>query len=132
MPGNIVDLINAHLDKDGWILCSHCSNKGYIKKEFQLQEGGTWEPNLKGIIPLGNPGEVYQPFVFLATHSHEPPSAPVRAAWFSYYKDTRKYEGNRRIGGSLKMGYGPGGPPVLGLGQVRHFLDKVRGLGISV
>jgi hypothetical protein len=27
--------------------------------------------------------------------------------WFSYYKDLRK------VGGRLKLGYGPGGPPVL-------------------
>ena len=122
--GNIVYLINYHLDENGWILCGHCGNKGYIEKHFDLQEEGeTWDPYLRGIITLGNKDDVYQPFVFLVS---DKPNAPIGAAWFSYYKDTRS------SGGRLKMGYGPGGPPVLDVKTVAGLGDRMRSLGISV
>ncbi|MFC3150760.1 hypothetical protein ACFOEK_06960 [Litoribrevibacter euphylliae] len=103
---NIVDLIDKHRNEEGWFKCSKCQSHGYIEKRFALQEPGeTWEPYLKGIVTLGNPEDIYQPFVFLV--SYEPNGHP-NDAWFSYYKDTR------HLGGRLKLGYGPGGPPVLG------------------
>jgi|GEM_PF-1123735 len=102
---NIVDLITNHRDGRGWFLCA-CGKHGYIEKRFDLQEaGGVWEPYLRGVIALGDPGETYQPFVFLISYE---PSGQVTDIWFSYYKDLRNF------GGSLKFGYGPGGPPVLG------------------
>ena len=121
--GNIVYLINDRLDKDGWILCGHCGNPGYIKKSFALQEKGEfWKPYLRGVIRLGNVGDVYQPFVFLVSYtSDETP----RDVWFCYYKDTRS------SGGRLKMGYGPGGPPVLKAKQVVGLIDKMRDVGVS-
>ncbi len=101
---NIVDLIANHRDGEGWFLCS-CGKRGYIKKSFNLQEAGeVWEPYLRGVIPLGEPGATYQPFVFLVSYK---PSDEITDIWFSYYKDLRK------SGGRLKLGYGPGGPPVL-------------------
>ena len=94
---NIVDLIDNHCDEFGW--------------------GETWEPYLKGIIPLSyHPEETYQPFVFLV--SNEPYEEP-KDVWFSYYKDTRS------IGGRLKLGYGPGGPPVLGAEQVVELIKML-------
>jgi len=91
-----------------------CGGKGYIEKSFDLQEPGeTWEPYLKGIIPLGTPGDTYQPFVFLVSYS---PNELPNDVWFSYYKDTRS------TGGRLKLGYGPGGPPVLGAEQVLRLI----------
>ena len=48
--------------------------------------------------------ETYKPFVFLVGASDDDPPGEV---WFSYYKDLRPH------GGRLKLGYGPGGPPVL-------------------
>ena len=121
--GNIVYLINDHLDEKGWIVCGHCRKSGYIEKRFRLQEGGTWDPYLRGIIRLGDKGDVYQPFVFLVSGGA---NDSIGAAWFCYYKDTRK------IGGRLKMGYGPGGPPVLGVKTVVGLVDTMRSLGISV
>ncbi len=118
---NIVDLIENHRTAEGWIRCAHCGGEGYIEKSFDLQEPGeTWEPYLKGIIPLGNPEDVYQPFVFLVSYEHH--EAP-NDIWFSYYKDTRP------IGGRLKLGYGPGGPPVLGVTQVLTMLRTLVQLG---
>ena len=122
--GNIDDLLNKdYLDADGWILCQHCHKPGYIKKEFKLQEeGGMWRPYLKGVFKLGDEGEVYQPFVFLV--SYAPDETPMDV-WFCYYKDTRPQ------GGKLKMGYGPGGPPVLGAGSVEWLVGRMRELGVS-
>ena len=104
---NIVELISKHRNKDGLFVCSECGSLGYIEKRFSLQEPGeTWEPYLKGIITLGERDRIYQPFVFLVSYE---PKEPPRDVWFSYYKDTRHLPG-----GKLKLGYGPGGPPVLG------------------
>ena len=51
-PANIVELMEKHLDNQGWILRGHCKSRGYIEKEFELQEenAGPWNPYLKGII----------------------------------------------------------------------------------
>lgn len=102
---NIVDLIHKHRDSSGWFLCS-CGKQGYIEKRFALQEvGEVWEPYLRGAIPLGEESDTYHPFVFLVSYE---PNGEVKDVWFSYYKDLRS------SGGRLKLGYGPGGPPVLG------------------
>lgn len=103
--GNIVDLIGSHCDHNGWLRCGACNGTGFVEKHFLLQEQGeVWEPYLRGIIPLGDPGDTYQPFVFLVSANE---SGEVDSVWFSYYKDLRS------AGGRLKLGHGPGGPPVL-------------------
>lgn len=107
-PANIVELLKEHLDNKGWILCGHCKSRGYIEKEFKLQKGdpqGVWNPYLKGVIrPSGHDrNNAYQPFAFLVSYARAEDPGDV---WFCYYKDTRKQ------GGRLKMGHGPGGPPV--------------------
>ena len=117
---NIVDLISAHLDKDGWFLCQ-CGQHGYIEKSFALQEEGqTWEPFLRGIVSLGENGNTYQPFVFLVSNTAE---GPANNVWFSYYKDLRA------SGGRLKLGYGPGGPPVLDIDSVLRLLRQLTNIG---
>ena len=114
---NIVDLIRNHRDDKGYFYCSHCGSEGYIIKSFDLQEPGeTWEPYLRGIILLGNQEDTYQPFVFLVSYS---PTENPNDVWFSYYKDTRS------SGGRLKLGYGPGGPPVLGTDQLLHLIKTM-------
>jgi len=115
---NIIDLIANHRDSNGWFLC-RCGARGYIEKNFELQESGeTWKPYLRGIISLGHPDQTYQPFVFLVSYE---PDGPANDVWFSYYKDLRP------AGGRLKLGYGPGGPPVLGkedvLRLVKHLVE---------
>ena len=116
---NIVDLIENHCDEQGWFCCNYCGNAGYIEKSFKLQERGeTWEPYLKGIIRLSDDsGDTYQPFVFLV--SYQPDKDPTDV-WFSYYKDTRSAPGGR-----LKLGYGPGGPPVLTAEKVVELVKKM-------
>jgi hypothetical protein len=114
---NIVELINRRRDEQGWFLCS-CGKRGYIEKTFAMQEGGDpWKPFLRGIIPLGTDGDWYQPFVFLVSYD---PNGEVTSVWFSYYKDLRSK------GGRLKLGYGPGGPPVLGKSALLNLLSKLR------
>lgn len=118
--GNIVELITNHRDTYGWLICQ-CGRYGYIEKTFDLQEPGeTWEPYLRGIIPLGSPGDTYQPFVFLVSYE---PHGPANDIWFSYYKDLRA------SGGRLKLGYGPGGPPVLSKGSLLQLLRQLRDIG---
>lgn len=116
---NIVDLIQNHVDSNGWFLCK-CGKFGCIEKSYKLQEEGkTWEPFLKGIISLGDPKETYQPFVFLVSDKCD---GEINDVWFSYYKDLRKF------GGSLKFGYGPGGSPVLGKESLKELLTKLRAI----
>jgi hypothetical protein len=113
---DIVDLIANHRDSKGWFLCA-CGKHGYIEKKFKMQEADQfWEPYLRGIIPLGESGETYQPFVFLISYK---PSSEVTDIWFSYYKDLRS------SGGRLKLGYGPGGPPVLCKASFLNLLSQL-------
>lgn len=117
---NIVDLIQNHRGKDGWIKCN-CGITGYIEKSFRLQEvGDVWEPYLRGIITLGKKGETYQPFVYIVSYT---PKGRCTDIWFSYYKDLREQ------GGKLKLGYGPGGPPVLHKTKIKHLIKILKEVG---
>ena len=119
---NIVDLIDNHTDENGWFVCSQCGNGGFIEKSFDLQEPGhTWEPFLRGAIRLGDPDDTYQPFVFMVSYE---PNGKANDIWFSYYKDLRE------TGGRLKLGYGPGGPPVLGTEQLLSLIKRLYNLGL--
>ena len=91
-----------------------------------MQEGGEFKPYLRGIIPLGEKGEVYQPFVFLFSGK---PKGPANELWFSYYKDLRK---RTKAGkkGRLKLGYGPGGPPVLNKYGLLDLLYRLVRIGV--
>ena len=116
---NIVDLIERHRDTQGWLLCK-CGRHGYIEKSFRLQEGELFKPALWGIITLGDSGKVYQPFVFLLSDDvNEQPDQ----VWFSYYKDLRPT-------GRLKLGYGPGGPPVAGKAELLKLIHELVGQGL--
>ena len=120
-PDNIAELTkpeNGYLDDQGWFLCEWCRGRGCISKTFTIQEGGApWKPCLKGIIrPNGYEGNTYQPFAFLVSDS---PQEHPDQVWFCYYKDTRK------IGGRLKMGHGPGGPPVFAAQGVLDLMVQI-------
>ena len=118
---NIVNLIRNRTDDDGWFKCAECNSDAYIEKKFDLQEpGGRWEPYLRGMVCLGEPQEIYQPFVFLVSYK---PKGEAFDVWFSYYKDTRE------SGGRLKLGYGPGGPPVLGADDLLKLFRRLIELG---
>ncbi len=117
-------------------MCPNCKNpSGYIRKSFKLQEEGeTWEPILRGVVKLGEIGDTYQPFVFLASYAKDeeegkPPTPildlPITDLWFSYYKDLRGHQRADGSPGRLKMGYGPGGPPVIGIPQLLELLQHV-------
>jgi hypothetical protein len=118
---NIVELIAHNRDDDGWFICS-CGAKGYIEKSFSLQEEGqVWSPFLHGIITLGDEGHTYQPFVFTVGSNAD---GKTDSLWFSYYKDLRAE------GGLLKLGYGPGGPPVLHKDDMIELLKEMIRLNI--
>ena len=86
-------------------------------------DGEVWAPFLRGAITLGNKDDTYQPFVFLVSYES---GGPVTDLWFSYYKDTR----GTHPKGRLKLGYGPGGPPVLGVDQVFQMLNAIAECGM--
>jgi hypothetical protein len=114
-PGDIQKLLDNYLNKDNLFICKHCGKSGYIEKYFKLQEkGGVWNPRLRGAIKLGEQNDTYQPFVCLVSYE---PNSDIKDIWFCYYKDTRN-----EIGGRLRLGYGPGGPPVLPLDKVINLL----------
>jgi hypothetical protein len=52
------------------------------------------------------------------------PDGPVNDLWFAYYKDMRP------AGGRLKLGYGPGGPPVLGSQDLLTLLGRLIRIGV--
>lgn len=121
----VVDLLQRFLPPDksaGLFLCLSCGqNTGFIKKQFNTQEGDEWAPFLRGAVRLTDDRtSSYQPFVFLVSYE---PAGDVVDCWFSYYKDLRAN------GGRLKLGYGPGGPPVLGHRQVVDLVRQLRKLG---
>ncbi|MBI4005567.1 MAG: hypothetical protein HY356_02760 [Gammaproteobacteria bacterium] len=114
---NIDDLLKHHVDNKGWFTCSTCKSAGYIEKSYELQEiGSVWNPFLRGVVPLGTANDTYQPFVFLVSNSQD---GPIDDFWFCYYKDTRQ------DGGKLKLGYGPGGPPVLSSHKLLALIQKL-------
>lgn len=119
---NIVELITHHLDVQGRILCGHCGCPGYIEKTFELQEQDAppWKPYLRTIIRpadyVNAPNSTYQPFAFLVSYAPDKDPADV---WFCYYKDTREQ------GGRLKMGHGPGGPPVFTAEEVLDLVAQM-------
>jgi hypothetical protein len=118
--GNIVDLIDNHRNNEGYFLCKY-KHWGYIKKYFKLQgKNQEWHPYLLGKITLGKLNESYQPFAFLVSYAAE---KPIKDIWFSYYKD------QRNTGGRLKLGHGPGGPPVLAKGNLKLLLSALKDIG---
>ena len=117
---NIVDLISAHADDRGWLRCS-CGNRGYVEKAFDLQEPGErWTPFLKGVVRIADANATYQPFAFLVSDGRDD---TVRDLWFSYYKDLRPT-------GRLKLGHGPGGPPVVSTQELLQLLKRLIGNGV--
>ncbi len=119
-PGNVIELLEMR-DPNGFFECTCGKEHGYVEKNFELQEKGeVWEPFLRGAVLLGAQDDSYQPFVYLVSYS---PTGPINDLWFAYYKDTR------RSGGRLKLGYGPGGPPVLGNEQVLSLLKELLEIG---
>jgi hypothetical protein len=116
---NIVDLLNKPTDEHGYFLCD-CGEQGYIEKSYNLQEAGeTWKPILRGIIKL-DPDGCYNPFAFLVS---DKPDEPAENIWLSYFKDLRGQ------GGRLKMGYGPGGPPVLYKSHMISLIKRLKNIG---
>jgi|ERR1035438_5859863 hypothetical protein len=130
--GNIVELLRDHRDKAGWFLCGSCKQStGFVERRFRLQEEGQhWEPYLRGAIVLGELGNSYQPFVFLVSES---PEAAVDSCWFCYYKDTRNNpDGTVNASGRLKLGYGPGGPPMLPAEMILALIRRLVELRVVV
>ena len=119
----IADLICNHRDKElGFFLCSACGSPGHIERRYKVQdpEESPWEPFLRGaLLPKADRyGPSYQPFVFMVSGA---PDGPIESAWFCYYKDLRKKKDGR-----LKMGHGPGGPPVFDFEDIEDLLDQSK------
>lgn len=119
---NIVDLIESHTTDVGTFICGNCkSTNTFIYQKSPLQEPGNfWERWIKGIICVDTGIPTYSPYIFLTADNED---AKPSGMHFCYYKDTRS------IGGNLKHGHGPGGPPVLDFDHIFQILEQliVRG-----
>lgn len=125
-PGT-VDNLADHCDELGWFRCSACGCRGYIKKEFDLQERETCSFCLLGILggirnDAKDPDETYFPFAFVLSGQ---PKDPIEKVWCYYYKDTRRMFED----GSLRPGSGPGGPPMFSVDQM---FSLVKQLGLLI
>jgi hypothetical protein len=90
-------------------------------------------------VKLGQSDDTYQPFVFLASYKADKEQGqsptpimdlPITDLWFSYYKDLRCHRQADGSLGRLKLGYGPGGPPVIGTSQLLELLRHVLRLNM--
>ncbi len=126
-PANIVELMEHYRDPDGWIICE-CGERGFIEKEFKLQEEGEiWEFRIHRVSRLVKDATgPYQPLAFWI--SHYPPEGPINAIWFSYYKDLRNDDDGD---GRLKMGHGPGGPPVVDISAIHCLSEELKREGLE-
>ena len=122
---NIVSLITKHVCENGYFRCATCKGKGYIKKSYKQQgdDEKVWKPFLLGVITLGKCEEIYQPFIFLCSNSAD--SKPTYA-WFCYYKRTPITKGKKKGKWNLKLGHGPGGPPVLAFSKILWLVDELK------
>ena len=116
---NIDDLKRNHCDTQGWFLCDKCGSRGYMPKQFKIQEEALWKPYLKGIV---QPRE-YDCDAVVSHRSisccNSSPEASPEDVWFNYYKDMRKQGGRR------KMGYGPHGTPVFNAEEVLDLVAQM-------
>ena len=119
---NVIELLK-HRDEHSLFMCP-CGHNGYVEKSFNLQEKDEHlESFLRGAISLGQAGETYQPFVYFVS---DKPDGKIDDLWFAYY-----YKDTRANGGRLKVGYGPGRPPVLSTNQVRVLQKKAEELDVN-
>ena len=122
-PANIVELMEHYRDRDGWIICE-CGERGYVKKDWELQEGTCLKLCMHRVSRLTKDlKDPYQPLAFWV--SYESPDEPIESVWFSYYKDLSHKEGGR-----LKMGYGPGGPPVVDISEIYALAEELKRQGL--
>jgi hypothetical protein len=120
--GNIIELLKSRASR-GFFKCP-CGHDGYVEKSFNTQEGEVWAPFLRGAISLGRRGDFYQPFVYLVSHKPDAAIEDECELWFAYYKDMRA------AGGRLKLGYGPGGPPVVDAQDLLRLLSQLVAIGV--
>jgi hypothetical protein len=121
---NIVDLLDQHWSEQGRFVCTHCTGTDtFIFRESGLQENGeTWARWIKGVIRIDSGIETYSPYIFLTANAEDGEPTGLH---FHYYKDTRAYPN-----GKLKHGHGPGGPPVLGVGDMFAIIEQLVRCGV--
>jgi hypothetical protein len=91
--GNIVDLIDNHLDESYMLKCTNCGASGahiYMISKTQSNEE-PWKRWVKGTIRIDYKDEeenesTYHPYVFL--HTHGGSQGKIDSVQISYYKDT--------------------------------------------
>jgi hypothetical protein len=122
--GNIVDLLDAHTDARGRLVCARCgARETYVQQitgRWEKEPAAVWDEYIKRIIRLGTDSSRYTPYVFLTATSADGAVSGMR---FSYYEDPGL---NRR----RTDGPGPGGAPALTLAELVHLLEKLAAFGI--
>ncbi len=113
---DIIDLIQAHTDDRGRLVCAGCSAPGgYIH-----WIAGLWDGYIKAVLRLTPKSPMYTLYVFLTADSADGEVSGVR---FSYYKDLG-------LGGRRTDGPSSGGAPALTLTDVVQLLKQLGALGL--
>jgi len=122
--GNIVDVLEAHTDGSGRLLCAACgAPSGYIHQITGLWEKepeAIWHGYIKGVLRIGTDSSTYVPYVFLTADSV---TGEVSGLRFSYYCNPGP---NRR----RTDGPGPGSAPRLAPGELFQLVEKLGTCGV--
>jgi hypothetical protein len=122
--GNIVELINAHSNICGRLVCGACGAANtYVAQITGLWEkepAEPWTESIKGVIRVTAESAAYSPYVFLTATE---PEGPVTGIRFSYYKDPGPT-------GRLTDGPGPGAAPRLTRDELQQLLVKLGAFGL--
>jgi hypothetical protein len=122
--GNIVDLIDAHTNLCGWLICAQCGEtETYVQQitgRWEKEPDAVWDRYIRGVLPLATESPMYVPYVFLTADS---PKGEVSQLHFGYY--TRPGPTGR-----LSDGPGPGQAPALTLDDLRQLLVKLGAFGV--
>ena len=118
--GNIVTIIEQHTDDQHRFVCESCGGNGYVVKNLKMQDGEKVKIYYLGVFVFaGKPG--YQPFTYLCAYAQKdgkPPTKPTHVQ-VCYYRDLRSK------GGKLKLGHGPGAPPIISFKHFKELEDRL-------
>jgi hypothetical protein len=121
--GNIADLIEAHTDLRGRLICGQCGETevyvDQITGRHEKEPEAEWNEYIKGVIRVAADSAAYTPYVFLTAKSVD---GEVSAIRLSYYRDPGP-------NGRRMDGLGPGTAPALTPDELRQLLIKLGSFG---
>jgi predicted nucleic-acid-binding Zn-ribbon protein len=122
--GNIVDLIDAHTNLCGRLVCSQCGEtETYVQQitgRWEKEPDVVWDEYIKGVIRVTPDSSRHTPYVFLTAKA---PGGSVEGIRISYYECPGP-------NGRLADGPGPGQAPALTRDELRQLLVKLGVFGV--